>query len=301
VRFEHVVETAGLTKRYGKRGILAVDDLNLRVKRGEVYGLLGPNGAGKTTALRMLVGLMRPTSGTARILGHLPGSPKSLTRVGAMIEAPGFFPFLSGRDNLRVMAQHADVAPERVGTVLAQAELTARADDKFRTYSMGMKQRLGVAAALLKDPDVLILDEPTTGLDPAGIAEMRTLLRRLGHGARTVVLSSHLMSEVEQTCDRVGVMHHGRLVAEGALSELQGPPMLHVRAWPAERAREIVSALPYVAGVEIADGVLVIDTEAKRAGEINRELVASGVEVSELTPVHPSLEDVFLSLVREGI
>jgi ABC-2 type transport system ATP-binding protein len=296
---EDVIETDGLTKRYGKRDVCAIDDLGLRVRRGEVYGLLGPNGAGKTTALRMLVGLSRPTSGTVRVFGRTPGSPGSLTGVGAMIEAPDFYPFLSGRDNLRVMAAHADVASERVETALEQVQLTSRADDKFETYSMGMKQRLGLAAALLKDPELLILDEPTTGLDPAGIADMRVLLRRLGHGRRTVLLSSHLMPEVEQTCDRVGIIRRGRLVAEGTLSDLRGRPELHVRACPLDRAQELVMALPYVEGVQSTDGLLVIHTDVDRAGAINRELVANGVEVSELTPVHPSLEDVFLHLVRE--
>lgn len=295
----YAVATDGLTKRYGKRGILALDGLRLRVKHGEVYGLLGPNGAGKTTALRMLVGLTRPTSGTALVLGRAPGSPASLTGVGAMIEAPDFYPFLSGRDNLRVMANHADIPGERVDGVLAQTELTSRADDKFGRYSMGMKQRLGVAAALLKDPELLILDEPTTGLDPAGIAEMRVLLRRLGRGTRTVLLSSHLMTEVEQTCDRVGVIHKGRLVVEGTLDDLRGRPELHVRAHPLDRARELVTALPYVESIRSDADVLVIRTDAERAGEINRELVESGVEVSELRLVHPSLEEVFLNLVRE--
>ena len=217
---DFAIATVGLTKRYGRKGVIAVDDLSLRVRRGEVYGLVGPNGAGKSTAMRMLVGLMRPTGGTATVLGQTIGSPASLVRVGAMIEAPDFYPFLSGRDNLRVMAAHADVAPEQVSAVLAQVELASRADDRFGTYSMGMKQRLGVAAALLKDPELLILDEPTTGLDPAGIADMRLLLRRLGQGRRTVLLSSHLMTEVEQTCDRVGIIRRGRIVAEGTLDEL---------------------------------------------------------------------------------
>jgi ABC-2 type transport system ATP-binding protein len=293
------IATDGLTKRYGKDGILALDGFRLRVRHGEVYGLLGPNGAGKTTALRMLVGLTRPTSGTALVLGRVPGSRDSLASVGAMIESPSFYPFLSGRDNLRVMAGHADALLERVGEVLGATELTARADDKFGTYSMGMKQRLGVAAALLKDPELLILDEPTTGLDPAGIAEMRVLLRSLGRGTRTVLLSSHLMTEVEQTCDRVGVLHKGRMVAEGTLDELRGQPELRVRARPSERAQELVAALPYVEGIQNDNGVLVIRTDVKKAAEINQELVTSGVAVSELTPVHPSLEEAFLDLVRE--
>ena len=295
---EFVIETSGLTKRYSD-AILAVDGLDLQVRRGEVYGFVGPNGAGKTTTLRMLVGLVRPTAGTARVLGHRPGTKEAMARVGAMIEEPAFYPHLSGRDNLRVMALHAGVPTGRIDAVLEQVELSGRAGDRFATYSTGMKQRLGLAAALLKDPDVLILDEPTNGLDPQGIAEMRTLVRSLGRGHRTVLLSSHLMTEVEQICDRVGVISGGRLVAAGTLEELRGWPELRVRAEPVDRARELVAALPYVAGVQARDGVLVLATAPDHAGEINRRLVGSGVEVTELTPVHPSLEEVFFGLTRE--
>lgn len=162
-----LVETRGLTKRYGGR-ITAVDSLDLAVRRGEVYGFLGPNGAGKTTTLRMLLGLIRPSSGKARVLGEKPGSPEGLSRVGALVESPAFYPYLSGKDNLRVMARYAGVPWWRVDEALMEVELGGRAKDKFRKYSLGMKQRLGVAAALLKDPELLILDEPTNGLDPRG-------------------------------------------------------------------------------------------------------------------------------------
>ena len=180
-----VIETRALTKRYGD-SIVAVDDLDLGVRRGEVYGFLGPNGAGKTTTLRMLLGLVRPTSGEAVVLGAAPGEPDGLARIGAMVEAPAFYPYLSGRDNLRVLAGHAGVREDRVEAVLDEVGLTDRASDRSRTYSLGMKQRLGVAAALLKDPELLILDEPTNGLDPAGMADMRDLIRSLGRaGARS--------------------------------------------------------------------------------------------------------------------
>ena len=200
---EHVISTHALTKRYGDT-IVAVDELALRVRRGEVYGFLGPNGAGKTTTLRMLVGLVRPTSGEATVLGAPPGARAGLARIGAMIEQPAFYPYLSGRDNLRVLARHAGVEEPRVRSVLDQVGLSSRATDRSATYSMGMKQRLGVAAALLKDPELLILDEPTNGLDPAGMAEMRDFIRSLADGGRTVLLSSHLMGEIEQVSDRVG-------------------------------------------------------------------------------------------------
>ena len=174
-----------------------------------------------------------------------PGSSRNaVQRVGAMIEEPAFYPYLSGRDNLRVMARYGSIPESRIGPVLEQVELSTRAGDAFRTYSMGMKQRLALASALLKDPDLLILDEPTNGLDPEGIADMRGLVRGLGQGRRTVLLSSHLMSEVEQICDRVGVIRQGELVAEGSVADLRGRPRLRIRATPVQAAREIVCALP---------------------------------------------------------
>src|ERR1700681_447173 len=189
---EKVVEAAGLTKHYGN-GVVAVQSLDLNVFRGEVYGFLGPNGAGKTTTLRMLLGLIRPTSGSATVVGSRPGSPSSLGRVGAIVETPAFYPYLSGYDNLRVMAGLCGAPASRIATTLDQVELTPRAKHKFSTYSMGMKQRLGVAAALLKDPELLILDEPTNGLDPQGMADMRALIIEIGKGNRTVLISSHLL------------------------------------------------------------------------------------------------------------
>jgi ABC-type multidrug transport system ATPase subunit len=290
-----MIETRALTKRYGD-ALVAVDALDLRVRRGEVYGFLGPNGAGKTTTLRMLLGLVRPTSGAATVLGAAPGSPEGLARVGAMVEAPAFYPYLSGRDNLRVLAGHAGVDEERVDAVLAQVDLSARAGDRSATYSLGMKQRLGVAAALLKDPELLILDEPTNGLDPAGMAEMRAFIRELGAGGRTVVLSSHLMSEVEQVCDRVGVIRAGSLVAEGTVGELRGRAALRVRAEPQAEAARLIGALPGVDDVARRDGLLDVTVEPARAPAINRALVEAGIAVSELYAEQASLEDVFLEL-----
>ena len=292
-----VIETNDLTKRY--RDLVAVDRLTLRVRRGEVYGFLGPNGAGKTTTLRMLLGLVRPTSGVASVQGSSPGSSEALANIGALIEAPGFYPFLSGRDNLRVMAGHARVEPERVDEVLEAVGLNGRAKDRFRTYSQGMKQRLGVASALLKDPDVLILDEPTTGLDPKGMAEMRGFIGGLGRRGRTVLLSSHLMSEVEQVCDRVGVIDRGVLVKEGSVDELRGDAVLLVRAEPLEHAGRVVEGLPGVGAVATGDGALRITADQAAAPAIVRALVGAGVAVTELRPERASLEDVFLNLTRE--
>jgi ABC-type multidrug transport system ATPase subunit len=294
-----VIETHDLSKRYNER-IVAVDRLRMRVRRGEVYGFLGPNGAGKTTTLRMLLGLVRPTSGTALVLGAAPGSPQGLARTGALIETPTFYPFLSGRDNLRVLARHAGVAETRIEPALAEVELAARAGDRFRTYSLGMKQRLGIAAALLKDPELLILDEPTNGMDPAGMAEMRAFIRDLGRETRTVLLPSHLMSEVEQICDRVGVISKGALVGEGTVDELRGRESLWLRAEPIDEAERVVRALRGIDQVARVDGGLRVEADSVAAPAINRALVEAGIAVGELRPQRASLEKVFLELTEEA-
>ena len=295
---EHVISTQALTKRYGDT-IVAVDDLALRVRRGEVYGFLGPNGAGKTTTLRMLVGLVRPTAGQATVLGAPPGARAGLARVGAMIESPAFYPYLSGRDNLRVLARHGGVGEGRVARVLDQVGLGTRAGDRIATYSMGMKQRLGVAAALLKDPELLILDEPTNGLDPAGMAEMRDFIRSLADGGRTVLLSSHLMGEIEQVSDRVGVIRDGALVAEGTVGELRGRAGLRVRAEPLAAAARLIGALPEVEAVTRNDGMLEVVVDTQCAAAINRMLVQADIAVSAIYAQTASLEDVFLELTTK--
>src|SRR5713226_2356943 len=294
------VETHGLSKRYST-GIIAVNDLKLLVKTGEVYGFLGPNGAGKTTTLRMLSGLLHPTSGTAIVAGGAPGSPASLARMGAMVETPAFYPYLSGRDNLRVVARYASVNKSRIDPVLTQVDLTDRAGHKFRTYSTGMKQRLGVAAALLKDPDLLILDEPTSGLDPQGTVEMRALIRDIRREGRTVLLSSHLLNEVELTCDRVGVIAKGKLVAEGTVDELRarsGGRTLRIHATPLEQAQRLLESLLNPDQVRVIDGSLVLTVDPAQAASINRRLVADGVDVSALRVDEQSLENVFLQLTE---
>ena len=292
-----LVETSGLTKRYGG-AITAVDDLDLNVRRGEVYGLLGPNGAGRTTTLRMLLGLIKPSSGTATVLGEEPGAPKRLARVGALVESPAFYPYLSGRDNLRVMARYSGVAPPRVEEVLQQVELSGRANDKFKKYSLGMKQRLGVAAALLKDPELLILDEPANGLDPKGMADMRGIIRGVRDGGKTVLLSSHLLGEVEQICDGIGVILRGKLVAERTMEDLRGREGgLLVRAEPLEEATRVAEDLPEVEeATQAADGMLRLVADPAHAAEINAGLVNAGMRVSELRPVERSLEEMFLEL-----
>jgi ABC-2 type transport system ATP-binding protein len=294
-----VIETRELTKRYGDR-IVAVDHLAMRVRRGEVYGFLGPNGAGKTTTLRMLLGLVRPTSGDALVLGADPGSCASLARTGALIETPTFYPFLSGRDNLRVLARHAGVPEARIAAALDEVELTTRAGDRFQTYSLGMKQRLGIAASLIKDPELLILDEPMNGMDPAGMAEMRRFIRNLGRGERTVLLSSHLMVEVEQTCDRVGVISRGRLVGEGTVDELRGRESLWIRAEPLDEAERVLRGFRGLDEVARNDGGLRVAADPGAAPAIACALVDAGIALSELRPERASLEKVFLELTEEA-
>ena len=297
----YAVETHGLSKRYAT-GVLAVNNLDLRVRTGEVYGFLGPNGAGKTTTLRMLSGLLRPTSGTATVAGGAPGSPASLAQLGAMVETPAFYPYLSGRDNLRVMARYSSVQKSRIEPVLQQVDMTDRASHKFKTYSTGMKQRLGVASALLKDPQLLILDEPTSGLDPQGTVEMRELIKDLRQGGRTVLLSSHLLNEVELTCDRVGVIARGSLVAEGTVDELRarsGGQALLVRASPIDQARRMLESLLKPDQVQLRDGLFTLAVEPSQAATINRRLVADGVDVTELRVAEQSLEEVFLQLTEK--
>lgn len=294
-----VVHLQKVTKRYGD--VVAVSDVDLRVQRGEVFGFLGRNGAGKTTTMRMLVGLVRPTAGSIRVLGRPPGTPEALARIGALIETPVFYPHLSGRDNLRLVARYAGAAETAVDRALAQVGLTDRATSRFRDYSLGMKQRLGVAAALLKDPELLILDEPTNGLDPAGVAEMRELLRSLGRGGRTVLLSSHVLSEVEQICDRVAVIDAGRIVADGSPGELRaalGGNGVLIDAAPIEQAERCLREHPEVRSVQRVDGKLRVTVDPAHAASVNRMLVSAGVEVSELRPMRHSLEEAFLELTR---
>jgi ABC-type multidrug transport system ATPase subunit len=293
-----IVETHSLTKRFGS-GVLAVDSVDMSVRRGEVYGFLGPNGAGKTTTLRMLVGLIRPTSGTATVAGHTPGEPAGLQRIGSLIESPGFYPYLSGRENLRAVADLSGVNQRRVEQVLDIVELTSRAGRKFGTYSTGMKQRLGVAAALLKDPELLILDEPTNGLDPQGMAEMRKLIKDIGQGERTVLLSSHLLGEVEQICDRVGVISNGKLVRQSTVQDLIGEEGVLVRAEPLDRAQDILARTFGHDAITRQDGALHLKVKPDQSPEINRQLVNAGLAVSELRPFERSLEEVFFQLTGE--
>jgi ABC-2 type transport system ATP-binding protein len=291
-----VVQTDELTKRYGDR--LAADAVSMTVRRGEVYGFLGPNGAGKTTTLRMILGLIRPTSGSARVLGRPAGTAEVTARVGALVEGPGFFPYLSGRDNLRVMARYRDLPESAADAALDRVDLAGRGRDRFKSYSLGMKQRLGVAAALMGDPDLIVLDEPTNGLDPAGMLDMRNLIVDLARGGQTVLLSSHLLDEVQEICDRVGVINNGVLLKESTVSELRGGASLAVRGLPVDRALAIAMGVAGDDGVHVDGERLLVDLEPDRAPELVRELVAGGVAVHEVGSVERTLEEVFFEMTR---
>ena len=294
-----VVETRDLTRRYGPH-VLALDHVNLQLRPGEVYGLIGPNGAGKTTFLRLVLGLIRPTEGSSSVLGAPAGSPDALRRVGAVVEAPAFYPYLSGRNNLVVLARYAGTDPALIDPALERVGLAERARDKVSGYSLGMRQRLGLAAAFMKDPALYLLDEPTNGLDPYGIAAMRRIIRDLADSGRTVLLSSHLLAEVEQVCDRIGIIHHGRLLLEETMGELRGAGgRLRVVASPVDRASEVLRTVEGVEAVTVTDDGLEVTTDPANAPAIARALVQGGVDLAELRETSRSLEEAFMQLTGE--
>jgi ABC-2 type transport system ATP-binding protein len=298
------IEVSGLTKRFGSR--VALDSLDLTVPEGVAYGFLGPNGAGKTTLIRVLLGLTRPNQGEIRLLDQpMPqGRSDALSRTGSLVEEPRFHPHLTGRENLRIIA--AARGPEafnRIEGALATVGLTDRANERVKQYSLGMRQRLGVARSLLADPGLLILDEPSNGLDPAGIHEFRSMIRGFVGEGRTVFLSSHILSEVERICDRVAIVDRGRLVAEGTLDELRsgGGNRLVVGASDPRRALRLLAGHPAVLSADIDEDLLSIDLrpeaeEQAAAAAINRALVEAGIDVHRLEPVEASLEQRFLEI-----
>jgi ABC-2 type transport system ATP-binding protein len=301
------VATSGLTKQF-RGGQLAVDHVDLAVPRGSVYGFLGPNGSGKTTTIRMLLGLAFPTSGQAELLGvPMPGGARQvLPRVGALIEGPAFYPFLNGRDNLaRIDAADPQADPRtaraRIDGALDRVGLLAAAGKRFRNYSLGMKQRLAIAGALLMPRELIVLDEPTNGLDPQGTREVRALIREIAADGTTVFVSSHLLAEVEQVCTHVGVMRTGRLVFQGPLDELRHTGAARVRIEtsdpPAAVAvlRQLGLPDPQVAGAEVS--ALLGDFPVEK---ICADLVHAGVGVRGLGVVAPSLEELFVGLTGEG-
>ena len=300
-----VIRTDGLTKRYGH--VLAVDELSVDVPRGRIFGLLGPNGSGKTTLMSMLLGLVRPTAGSFTLFGNSPehgGLDRELHRIGALIESPTFYPYLSGRNNLAYFQGISGRGnKEELDSLINQVGLSGRGGDKFHTYSLGMKQRLGLAYSLLGDPELLVLDEPTNGMDPAGMAEVRDLIRGLAREDRTVILSSHLLNEVEQVCDSVAILSHGRLIAQGDVAELlqeRGTPQVRLRTTDDRKAFEILNALAWVDGVSADNGYLVASVEAGRSWEITAALSRNEVYVAEMTPAQMSLEQYFLDVTDEA-
>ena len=299
---EFVIQTSGLTKRY--KNVVAVDDLSMERRRGHVYGLLGPNGSGKTTTMGLLLGLLTPTSGTFRLFGSADGHQKSLQRVGAIIENPSFYPYLSGFQNLRYFQMISGVRSEgEVETLIDRVGLTGRGDDLFRTYSSGMKQRLGIAYALLGDPDLVFLDEPTNGLDPEGMIEVRKLIKSLGDGNRTVLLSSHLLHEVEQVCDSVTIISKGRLTAQGEVPELVatvGSEQVRTKTTDNLKARQILLALEWVESVSVHEDSILVTASIERSAEVTAALADGAVYVEEMMPVRISLEEYFLEVTGGG-
>jgi ABC-2 type transport system ATP-binding protein len=298
---EAVVAVEKLSKRFGH--VVAVEDLSFTVERGDVYGLLGPNGAGKTTTLRVLMGLERPSAGETRLFGVpvVPSTPQ-LARVGAMIEEAAFVPHLSGMANLRLWWESGGgrLADADLDNALAVAALGDAVNRRVKTYSQGMKQRLGFARLLLGRPELLVLDEPTNGLDPGEIREIRELIARLTEQGTTVLLSSHHLTEVEQVCNHVLVMNRGRLVANGSVKDLIGTDgSVYVEVDDRERARALLSALPVVASVSPqAEGLLVEMRDGQRS-DIASALVGAGLRLETLSPTH-HLEDAFLDLLDHG-
>lgn len=298
---ETVLRTYDLTKHYGSR--VAVNRLNLEIRRGEIVGFLGPNGAGKTTSIRMLLGLIAPTAGRVEVFEHdlVTGRASLLPHIGALVETPALYLHLTGRENLRAVgAVLGGVPRQRIEVVLEQVGLQTRQKDRVRTYSLGMKQRLGVGIALLNNPDLLILDEPANGLDPAGIVEMRDLLHRLAGEGKTIFLSSHLLSEVQQICSRVAVINAGKLVADKTVAELtRGQGEYAVQLERAKEALALLQQQPWGKNARL-DGAKVLITSAPQENgrDLYTFLAQAGFTPDSLAPATQNLEEVFFSLIN---
>jgi ABC-2 type transport system ATP-binding protein len=294
------VELRGLVKRYGD--LVAVDHVDLTVEAGDVYGYLGPNGAGKTTSLRMMLGLIRPTEGSVRIFGKDPSlSVRALDGVAGFVEAPRFYPYLSGRRNLELLASFdGHGARDRIAPALDTVELSDRAKDKVGGYSHGMRQRLGIAGALLREPRLLLLDEPATGLDPAGMRDMRRLIRRLADGGMTVLLSSHLMPEVEELCNRVAIVRSGAIVYEGRIADLKqaAGATYRLRTTDDERALKVCQAQRGIVEPRLRDGEIAFAADEAAVAELSVALVEAGALIKALVPQTASLEDLFFDLTE---
>ncbi len=297
-RGETILQVSGLTKSFGK--FTAVNNLNLNLRRGEVFGFLGPNGAGKSTTVGMVLGLIAPTAGAISLFGRdfFHDHWAALRRIGAVIEEPAFYPYLSGWDNLEVLSRSiGGIKRSKIDEVLTRVNLRDRAGDRYSHYSMGMKQRLGIASTLLRDPELIILDEPANGLDPAGTKEVRDLIPQLAHESRSVFLCSHLLHEVEMVCDRVAIIKQGTLLADAPVKELlsRGQKIM-VKVDDYARAAEILTALPWIKSVVRQDEYLVVDAGAEQPSLVNKALAEKGIYASEITRTNTTLESVFLQL-----
>ena len=296
------IAARGLGKRYGE--IVAVDSVDLTVEPGDVFGYLGPNGAGKTTSLRMMLGLIRPTEGSVELFGRDPliDGARALDGVAGFVEGPRFYPYLSGRRNLELLAAYDEPdSRSRIGEVLELVDLADRAKDRVGGYSHGMKQRLGIASALLRQPRLLLLDEPTTGLDPAGMRDMRDFVRRLAGEGITVLLSSHLLGEVEELCNRVAIVSKGAIVYEGALAELlaRASTGYRLRSTEPERARMVCLSQQGIDGVELVAGELRFQADEDAVAALSVALGQARIGVTALVPETASLEELFLGLTED--
>jgi ABC-2 type transport system ATP-binding protein len=296
------LEVRGLVKRYGD--LTAVAGVDVTVDAGDVYGFLGPNGAGKTTSLRMMLGLIHPTEGTVRLFGRDPWeSVDALEGVAGFVEAPTFYPYLSGRRNLDLLAAYdGNGAGGRIDEALRIVELSDRARDKVGGYSHGMRQRLGIAAALLREPKLLLLDEPATGLDPAGMRDMRLLIRRLADQGMTIVLSSHLLAEVEELCNRVAIIQRGRIAYEGEISELKrtGGGSYTLQTTDDGKALAVCEAQPGVEDARLVSGKITFTAPEQAVAALSQALVEAGALIRSLTPHTATLEDLFFTLTESG-
>lgn len=295
-----VLEISNLSKSFHRRK--AVDDLSFTVNEGEVFGFLGPNGAGKSTTIRLMLALIRPDAGDVHLFGNSVRRQRNraLGGVGALIEAPDFYGNLSARTNLRILARMEKLPAHRIEEVLEAVRLRDRGDDKVKSFSHGMKQRLGIAQALLSTPGLLVLDEPTTGLDPRGMKEVRLLIRDLAEQGMTIFLSSHLLHEVEQVCTHLAIINQGRLITKGQIADLMHQTNLfttEIQATPLEKAERILKAEGFADGLQVADGVLKIRARSEQLPAVTRSLVEQQVEVQAVIP-RSSLEDYFLSLTE---
>jgi ABC-2 type transport system ATP-binding protein len=300
---EVILSIKNLSKSFGKRK--AVDNLSFDIKEGEIFGFLGPNGAGKSTAIRSMLSLIKPDEGDIEIFTKSVRKFKNaaLSVVGALVERPDFYEYLSAYKNLSLLATMDKVPKNRIGEVLEIVGLTDRSEDKVKAYSQGMKQRLGIAQALLSDPKLLILDEPTNGLDPRGMKEVRDLIRKLSQEGITILLSSHILHEVEQVCTTMAIINLGKLIKIGRVHDLLNESdtfITEVKAEPLERARKILESIDYISNVAESDGMLKVRIANKDLKKLTRHLVKADIDVSAIIP-RTSLEDYFLSLTGDSI